>query len=125
MLSRRLRLQIGRIFQLGPLSAAWRRPMRASRSRWTPTVSAISALFNAFLLGLAGLMATNLVNWLLFEAIGGGVPFVDVMLFNPLIALVLLVPISVGGHGVIQGAYPFFYRLARRAGRRRPSPSAC
>ena len=23
----------------------------------------------------------------------------------------LLVPISVGGHGVIQGAYPFFYSL--------------
>ena len=56
-------------------------------------------------------MAANVVNWLLFEAVGGGVPFVDVMLFNPLIALVLLVPISVGGHGVIQGAYPFFYTL--------------
>jgi len=110
MLSRRLRLQIGRIFQLGPLI------------RLEPTYEGISgaldayrfryrALFTAYLLGLAGLMAANVVNWLLFEAVGGGVPFVDVMLFNPLIALVLLVPISVGGHGVIQGAYPFFYTL--------------
>lgn len=110
MLSRRLRLQIGRVFRLGPLA------------RLAPIYDGVSgaldayrfryrALFNAFLLGLAGLMAANVVNWLLFEATGGGVPFVDVMLFNPLIALVLLVPISVGGHGVIQGAYPFFYSL--------------
>lgn len=110
MLSRRLRLQIGRIFQRGPLT------------RLAPIYEGVSgaldayrfryrALFNAYLLGLAGLMAANVVNWLLFEAVGGGVPFVDVLLFNPLIALVLLVPISVGGHGVIQGAYPFFYGL--------------
>ncbi len=110
MLSRRLRLQIGRVFQLGPLT------------RLAPIYDGVSAaldayrfryraLFIAFLWGLCGLMAANVVNWLLFEAVGGGVPFVDVMLFNPLIGLVLLVPISVGGHGVIQGAYPFFYGL--------------
>lgn len=110
LLSRRLRLQVSRIFRWGPLkrllplyegvSAA----LDAYRFRYR-------ALFGAFLLGLCGLMAANVVNWLLFEAVGGGVPFVDVLLFNPLIALVLLVPISVGGHGVIQGAYPFFYSL--------------
>ncbi len=110
MLSRRLRLQIARLFRRGPLvrlapmydgvSAA----LDAYRFRYR-------ALFYAFLLGLAGLMAANVVNWLLFEALGGGVPFVDVMLFNPLIALVLLVPISVGGHGVIQNAYPIFYGM--------------
>lgn len=110
MLSRRLRLQIGRMFQFGPLT------------RLLPTYEGVSsaldayrfryrALFSAFLLGLAGLMAANIVNWLLFEAVGGGVPFVDVLLFNPLIALVLMVPISVGGHGVIQNAYPLFYSL--------------
>lgn len=110
MLSRRLRLQIARLFRRGPLvrlapmydgvSAA----LDAYRFRYR-------ALFYAFLLGLAGLMAANVVNWLLFEALGGGVPFVDVMLFNQLIALVLLVPISVGGHGVIQNAYPIFYGM--------------
>ncbi|HNS03077.1 MAG TPA: lysylphosphatidylglycerol synthase transmembrane domain-containing protein [Anaerolineae bacterium] len=110
MLSRRLRVQIGRIFHLRPLS------------RLAPVYDGLSgaldayrfryrALFNAYLLGLAGLMAANVVNWLLFEAVGGGVPFVDVLLFNPLIALVLMLPISVGGHGVIQNAYPFFYTL--------------
>jgi uncharacterized protein (TIRG00374 family) len=110
MLSRRLRLLMGRIFQLGPLT------------RLAPIYEGVSAaldayrfryraLVKAYLLGLCGLMSANVVNWLLFEAVGGGVPFVDVLLFNPLIALVLLVPISVGGHGVIQGAYPFFYGL--------------
>lgn len=110
MLSRRLRLQIARLFRRGPLV------------RLAPMYDGVSAtldayrfryraLFYAFLLGLAGLMAANVVNWLLFEALGGGVPFVDVMLFNPLITLVLLVPISVGGHGVIQNAYPIFYGM--------------
>ncbi len=110
MLSRRLRVQIGRVFQWGPLT------------RLAPIYDGLSgaldayrfryrALFNAYLLGLAGLMAANVVNWLLFQAVGGGVPFVDVLLFNPLIALVLMVPISVGGHGVIQNFYPFFYGL--------------
>lgn len=110
MLSRRLRVLVARVLQVGPLtrllpfyegvSAA----LDAYRFRYR-------ALFKAYLLGLAGLMSANVVNWLLFEAVGGGVPFVDVMLFNPLIGLVLLVPISVGGHGVIQNAYPFFYGL--------------
>lgn len=110
MLSRRLRLQIGRLFnlrllaRLSPIYASISAALDAYRFRYR-------ALFKAFLLGLAGLMAANVVNWLLFEATGGGVPFVDVMLFNPLIALVLLIPISVGGHGVIQGVYPFFYGL--------------
>ena len=110
MLSRRLRLQIARLFRRGPLVRqapmydGVSAPLDAYRFRYR-------ALFYAFLLGLAGLMAANVVNWLLFEALGGGVPFVDVMLFNPLIALVLLVPISVGGHGVIQNAYPIFYGM--------------
>ena len=110
LFSRRLRRQVGQIFNWGPLT------------RLAPLYTGISnaldayrfryrALLVAFLIALVGLMVTNVVNWLLFEATGGGVPFVDVMLFNPLIALVLLVPISIGGHGVIQGVYPFFYTL--------------
>ena len=35
-----------------------------------------------------------------------------IFLFNPLIALVLMIPISIGGLGVNQTAYPFFYGLA-------------
>ena len=110
LFSRRLRRQVGQIFNWGPLTrllplyTGMSNALDAYRFRYR-------ALLIAFLIALVGLMATNVVNWLLFEATGGGVPFVDVMLFNPLIALVLLVPISIGGHGVIQGAYPFFYTL--------------
>lgn len=110
MLSRRLRLRIGRLFQVRPLSRL--APIYASVSAALDAYRfRYRALFRAFLVGLAGLMAANVVNWLLFQAVGGGVPFVDVLLFNPLIALVLLIPISIGGHGVIQNAYPFFYGL--------------
>ena len=68
-------------------------------------------LILAFFIALTGLITTNFVNWLLFQALGGGVSLAYIFLFNPLIALVLLIPISIGGHGVIQNAYPFFYGL--------------
>ncbi len=110
LLSRRLRGLMAPLFRWGPLQSL------------APTYEGVSSAFDAyrfqykaliyaFLLGLAGLMVTNLVNWLLFHATGGDVAFSYVLLFNPLIALVLLLPISVGGHGVLQGAYPFFYGL--------------
>ncbi|HIQ04946.1 MAG TPA: hypothetical protein EYH31_04520, partial [Anaerolineae bacterium] len=45
------------------------------------------------------------------ESIGGGIPLLFIFLFNPLIALVLLIPISIGGLGVNQNVYPFFFGL--------------
>jgi uncharacterized protein (TIRG00374 family) len=110
LLSRRLRRLVGRLFQwrflapLAPMYASVSLAFDAYRFRY-------AALILAFGIALVGLMLTNVVNWLLFEAIGGGVPLVYIFLFNPLIALVLLIPISIGGHGVIQNAYPFFYGL--------------
>jgi hypothetical protein len=110
LFSRRLRRQVGQLLTRGPMTRV--APLYASISGALDAYRfRYRALLMAFFIALAGLMVTNIVNWLLFEAVGGGVPFVDVLLFNPLIALVLLVPISIGGHGVIQGAYPFFYAL--------------
>jgi uncharacterized protein (TIRG00374 family) len=110
LLSRRLRRLVGRVFQwrgLAPLAPVYEgvsQAFDAYRFQYR-------ALIWAFLIALAGLTATSFVNWLLFEALGGGVNLTYIFLFNPLIALVLLVPISIGGHGVIQNAYPFFYGL--------------
>jgi len=110
LLSRRLRALVGRAFQwrwLAPLAPIYGRmsdAFGAYRFRY-------KALSVAFLIALGGLMLTNLVNWLLAESIGGGIPFLYICLFNPLIALVLLVPISIGGIGVNQNAYPFFFGL--------------
>ncbi len=110
LLSRRLRALLGRLFEwrwLVPLAPVYGRvsdAFGAYRFRY-------GALALAFLTGLGGLMLSNLVNWLLAESIGGGIPLLYICLFNPLIALVLLVPISIGGIGVNQNVYPFFFGL--------------
>jgi len=70
----------------------------------------------AFLIGLTGIAATSMVNYALTLALGGGVPLVDIFLFTPLIALVLIIPVSIGGLGLSQAAYPFFYGLVGVSG---------
>lgn len=110
LLSRRLRALLARLFRLRPFS-----PFAPAYQRVSSAFDAYRFRYGVLLLTFAiaftGLMMANLVNWLLSEALGGGIRLVHILLFNPLIALVLLVPISIGGHGVIQNAYPFFYGL--------------
>ncbi len=65
----------------------------------------------AFIIGLTGIGATSMVNYVLSLALGGGIPLLYIFLFTPLIALVLIVPVSIGGVGLSQVAYPFFYGL--------------
>ena len=111
LLSRRLRALIARIFQirfLAPLAPLWGRiseAFGAYRFRYR-------ALLAAFGIALIGIVCTTLVNWLLSRSMGGLMSFEAIALFNPLIALVLMVPISIGGIGVSQTAYPFFFGLA-------------
>lgn len=111
LLSRRLRLLITRIFQsrfLAPLAPLWGRisdAFGAYRFRYV-------ALVTAFGIALVGIACTTIVNWLLSQSMGGLMPLEAIFLFNPLIALVLMIPVSIGGIGVNQTAYPFFYGLA-------------
>jgi hypothetical protein len=111
LLSRRLRLLIARLFAwrfLAPLAPLWGRisdAFNAYRFRY-------DALAVAFGIALAGILCTTLVNWLLSRSMGGLMPLSAIFLFNPLIALVLMIPISIGGIGVSQTAYPFFFGLA-------------
>ena len=65
----------------------------------------------AFLIGLTGIATTSMVNYALSMALGGGIPLLYIFLFTPLIALVLIIPISIGGVGLGQVAYPYFYGL--------------
>ncbi len=74
------------------------------------------ALALAFLIGLMGILTTSMVNYVLSLALGGGIPLVDIFLFTPLIALVLIIPISIGGLGLSQAAYPSFYGLVGVSG---------
>lgn len=111
LLSRRLRLLITRLFGwrwLRPLAPLWGRisdAFNAYRFRY-------NALALAFGVALGGILCTTFVNWLLSQAMGGLMPLSTIFLFNPLIALVLMIPISIGGIGVSQTAYPFFFGLA-------------
>jgi uncharacterized protein (TIRG00374 family) len=52
---------------------------------------------------------TSVVNWLCALAIGADVPFSYVFVFNPIIAFLLLAPISINGLGIQQAVYVFFY----------------
>ncbi len=110
LLSRRLRAIIARIFQirfLAPLAPLWGRisdAFGAYRFRYRSLVA-------AFGIALVGILCTTLVNWLLSQSMGGLMSLQAIMLFNPLIALVLMVPITIGGIGVMQTAYPFFFGL--------------
>jgi uncharacterized protein (TIRG00374 family) len=110
LLSRRLRALMGRLFRLPFLA-----PVAPIYERLSEAMAVYShsygALLLAFCVSLLTLLLSNFVNYLIFQAVGGGVPLLYIFLFNPLIAFVLLVPISVGGLGVGQGAYVFFFGL--------------
>ena len=111
LLSRRLRGLISRLFTwrlLAPLAPMWERvsdAFNAYRFKY-------GALALAFGVALVGIACTSAVNWCLSQSMGGQMSLPVILLFNPLIALVLMVPISIGGIGVSQTAYPFFYGLA-------------
>ena len=111
LLSRRLRGLIGRLFAwrfLSVLAPAWGRVSDAFNAyRFS-----YAALARAFGVALVGIVCTTLVNWFLSQAMGGLMSLAAIVLFNPLIALALMIPVSIGGLGVNQTAYPFFYGLA-------------
>ncbi|MGQ9458280.1 MAG: lysylphosphatidylglycerol synthase transmembrane domain-containing protein [Anaerolineae bacterium] len=108
LLSRRLRSLVERLFRLPLLSRGaplYRRLSEAIQPfRERPLV-----LFQAFGISLAVLVLTNGVNWLLAEALGGGLPMRYIFLFNPMVAFAPILIPSVGGLGVNQGAYDLFY----------------
>jgi uncharacterized protein (TIRG00374 family) len=111
LLSRRVRAVLTRFFALrwlSPLAPLWTRISRA----FDAYRFQYRALALAFGMGLLGIICTALVNWLLSQSMGGLMPLSTIFLLNPLIALVLMLPISIGGVGVSQAAYPFFYGLA-------------
>jgi uncharacterized membrane protein YbhN (UPF0104 family) len=111
LLSRRLRGFISRILALlpfAPLASIWEKLSDAFNSyRYQ-----YRALAVAFGIALLGIGCTTLVNWCLSQAVGGQMSLPIIMLINPLIALVGMLPISIGGLGLNQAAYPFFYGLA-------------
>jgi uncharacterized protein (TIRG00374 family) len=111
LLSRRLRGLIARLLTWHPLA-----PLARHWSLLSEAFDAYRlgsrALRAAFSIALLGMLCTGLVNRLVSQAMGGQMPLPIIFLFNPLIALTLMLPISIGGLGVSQAAYPFFYGMA-------------
>jgi uncharacterized protein (TIRG00374 family) len=111
ILSRRVRALVEHLF-----AWKWLAPFAPIYSRLSVALNAYRhsyvALLLAFCTSLLTLALTNFTDYLIAQSLGGGIPLIYIFLFNPIIAFVLLVPISVGGLGVTQAAYPFFYGLA-------------
>jgi hypothetical protein len=110
MLSNRLRAQVRRLFTKSLLS-----PLAPVYDRLSSALSAYRrsyrALTQAFLISILVLIIGSVVNVLIALSLGGGVSPLHIFLFTPLITFVLLIPISIGGIGLNQSAYVFFFNL--------------
>ena len=110
VLSRHIRALVERLFQIKLLA-----PLAPIYHKLSDALTAyrfkLDRLLVAYCVSLMTLALSNFSIYVTAEALGGGVPLWAIFLFNPLIAFVLLIPISVGGLGLNQGAFVFFYRL--------------
>jgi uncharacterized membrane protein YbhN (UPF0104 family) len=110
MLSDRLRAQIGRLFSISFLSR-----LTPLYDRLSKALSAYrrsyAALAVCFCISILVLTIGSVVNYLISLSLGGGISLLHIFLFTPLITFVLLIPISLGGIGLNQSAYVFFFNL--------------
>lgn len=56
-------------------------------------------------------LSTMLVSWFLFRACGTPVPFGIHMAFYPVISTIALLPVTIGGFGLREGGFAYFYPL--------------
>lgn len=110
MLSHRLRQLVGQIFKfkfLKPLAPIYQRisdAFGAYRNQY-------GALIWAFGVGVATVLLTGLVDIAIVAGLHGEIPAVYIFLLNPIIAVALIVPISIGGLGTGSVLYVYFYGL--------------
>ena len=69
-------------------------------------------LFNSFLLSLAVLFSTIGYNFLAAKALSLEVTFQSFLIFIPIIFLLTLLPFTINGWGIREGAYIFFFTQA-------------
>ena len=110
ILSRRVRTLVERLFSwklLAPFAPVYCRLSEALNAYR----HSYSALALAFCTALVTMVLTNFTDYFIVQSLGGGIPLIYIFMFNPIIAFVLAFPISIGGLGVTQAVYPFFYGL--------------
>ncbi len=110
MLSYRLRQLIGRLFAfklLRPLSPLYQRLSEAFGAyRYQ-----YGALLAAFGVGVGTVLLTGVVDLAIVAGLHGQIPPIYIFLFNPIIAVALIAPISIGGLGTGSVLYVYFYGL--------------
>ncbi|HXW01151.1 MAG TPA: lysylphosphatidylglycerol synthase transmembrane domain-containing protein [Anaerolineae bacterium] len=110
MLSHRLRLLLGRIFALKLL-----KPLAPLYERISGAFGAYryqyGALLGAFAVGVVTVLLTGLVDIAIVAGLHGEIAPIYIFLFNPIIAVALIVPISIGGLGTGSVLYVYFYGL--------------
>ncbi|MFN8454018.1 MAG: lysylphosphatidylglycerol synthase transmembrane domain-containing protein [Anaerolineae bacterium] len=110
MLSFRLRQWIGQLFGLNFL-----RPLSPIYQRLSDAFGAYryqyGALLAAFAIGVITVLLTGLVDLAIVAGLRGEIAPIYIFLFNPIIAVLLIVPISIGGLGTGSVLYVYFYGL--------------
>jgi len=110
MLSHRLRGSIGKLFTLpvlkifAPIYDRLSEAFGAYRHEY-------GALLFAFAVGVGTVVLTGLVDLSIVAGLHGNISALYIFLFNPIIAVLLIVPISIGGLGTGSLLYVYFYGL--------------
>lgn len=110
LLSRRLRRLAGKLFSvplLAPLAPMYQRISDAFGAYRHQYI----ALFWAFSVGVVTVLLTGLVDVAIVAGLRGEIAPVYIFLFNPMIAILLIIPISIGGLGTGSVLYVYFYGL--------------
>ena len=110
ILSHRLREQVGKIFAIKVLQ-----PFQPLYQRLSDAFGAYryeyKALIQAFAIGVVTVILTGLADIAIVAGLGGSVPLIYIFLFNPIIAVGLAAPVSIGGLGTGSVLYVYFYGL--------------
>lgn len=110
LLSYRLRQIAGQLFRFTFL-----RPLAPLYQRLSDAFGAYryqyGALLAAFTVGVVTVLLTGLVDLAIVAGLRGQIDPIYIFLFNPIIAVALIVPISIGGLGTGSVLYVYFYGL--------------
>lgn len=110
LLSHRLRKWVGLLFDISFL-----KPLQPIYQRISDAFDAYrhqyGALFWAFCVGVGTVLLTGIVDVAIVAGLHGEISPIYIFLFNPIIAVTLIAPISIGGLGAMSALYVYFYGL--------------
>lgn len=113
LLSRRLRGLVGRLFEWGPV-ARFGGLYRSLSSAVQVYRAGAGVLVVALAIALLGVLVTTVVNWLAANAVQAGIPFLWILVFNPLTPIAQFIPSIASGLGVNQGVFVGLYSAIGR-----------